>query len=157
MVKGEKKVSFESMLVHSANSFNWYYLPVDAKYAEAFGFQGNSRRVVCTLNNTETFPCTLMPMSGSFFIVVNKKIRTRLGLEAGHKVTVDLVKDTSKYGLPMPEEFEEVLAQDDEGRKYFEALTDGKKTLSHLQRFYDQRHRQTHSPCDYFSGTFKTK
>jgi hypothetical protein len=127
MAKGEKIVSFESVLVHSANSFNWYYIPVDAKYAEDFGFKGNSRRVVCTLNNAETFQCALMPMDGAFFIIVNKKVRTRLGIEAGHSVNVELIKDSSKYGLPMPEEFEEVLAQDDEGRKYFDDLTEGKK------------------------------
>ncbi len=127
MAKGELKISFESVLVHSANSFNWYYIPVEAKHAGILEFTGKSRRVVCTLNNTETFQCALMPMSGEFFIIVNKKVRTRLGLEANHNVKVDLIKDTSKYGLPMPEEFEEVLAQDDEGRKFFEALTDGKK------------------------------
>ena len=39
----------------------------------------------------------------------------------------DREKDTSKYGMPMPEEFEEVLSTDLDGQKYFEQLTDGKK------------------------------
>ncbi len=127
MGKGELKVSFTSVLTNPASSLSWHYLPIEAKHAVKFGFTGNSRRVVCTLNGTETFQCALMPMDGEFFIIINKKIRSRLGIEAGHSVKVELVKDTSKYGLPMPEEFEEVLAQDDEGRKLFEALTDGKK------------------------------
>jgi hypothetical protein len=125
MAKRTKKLKFESVMTLVGGS--WHFLPVDTKYAEALGFEGKSRRVVCTLNNEHTFPCALMPSGGSFFIMVNKKIRTKLGIEAGHSVMVELVKDTSKYGLPMPEEFEEVLAQDDEGRELFEALTDGKK------------------------------
>lgn len=123
--RGSKKISFESVMTLVGSG--WHFLPVDAEHAKALGFEGKSRRVVCTLNGEHTFPCALMPSGGSFFIMVNKKIRTSLGIEAGHSVRVDLVKDTSKYGLPMPEEFEEVLAQDDEGRKLFEALTDGKK------------------------------
>src|SRR5690606_12695467 len=117
--RGSKKVSFESAMTLVGSG--WHFLPVDAEYAEALGFEGKSRRVVCTLNGAHTFQCALMPSGGSFFIMVNKKIRTSLGIEAGHAVRVELMKDTSKYGLPMPEEFEEVLAQDDEGRELFEA------------------------------------
>ena len=46
---------------------------------------------------------------------------------AGDVVRVLLVKDESKYGLPMPEEFEEVLKQDPEGDRLFHALTAGKQ------------------------------
>ncbi|MEZ4892245.1 MAG: YdeI/OmpD-associated family protein [Saprospiraceae bacterium] len=46
---------------------------------------------------------------------------------------VSLKKDTSEYGLPMPEEMAEVLAQDDEGDKLFHALTPGKiRTLLYI-------------------------
>jgi len=127
MKKGTKKIKFKTNLTRFDSDYSWHILPVERQYAEALGFEGKSRRVVCTLNGAESFQCGLMPMNGAFFIMVNKKIRTSLGIEHGHSVNVELVKDTSKYGLPMPEEFEEVLAQDDEGRKYFEALTDGKK------------------------------
>ncbi|MFT3743199.1 MAG: YdeI/OmpD-associated family protein [Pyrinomonadaceae bacterium] len=46
---------------------------------------------------------------------------------AGDMVDVVLVKDESKYGLPMPEEFEEVLNQDPEGDRLFHALGKGKQ------------------------------
>ena len=42
-------------------------------------------------------------------------------------VDVLLEKDESKYGLPMPEEFEEVLKQDPDGDRMFHALTAGKQ------------------------------
>ena len=38
-----------------------------------------------------------------------------------------LKSDDSKYGLPMPEEFQEVLNQDPDGDRYFHALTPGKQ------------------------------
>jgi uncharacterized protein YdeI (YjbR/CyaY-like superfamily) len=50
-----------------------------------------------------------------------------VGAVAGDIVDVVLVKDESKYGLPMPEEFEEVLKQDPEGDDLFHALTAGKQ------------------------------
>jgi bifunctional DNA-binding transcriptional regulator/antitoxin component of YhaV-PrlF toxin-antitoxin module len=87
-----------------------------------------SRRVVCTLNDSHSFQCALLPWTeGGFCIVVNKKIREKLGIADGSKVKVELTKDESKYGLPMPKELREVLRQDREGNKLFHALTPGKQ------------------------------
>ncbi|MGB0176420.1 MAG: YdeI/OmpD-associated family protein, partial [Owenweeksia sp.] len=47
------------------------------------------------------------------------------GLVPGDETRVVLKADTSKYGMPMPEEFEEVLNQDEEGRQLFEELKPG--------------------------------
>jgi len=66
-------------------------------------------------------------------ITVNKKTRDKLGLKAGSKVNVSLRKDESEYGLPMPEELAEVLAQDETGNRLFHALTPGKlRTLLYI-------------------------
>jgi uncharacterized protein YdeI (YjbR/CyaY-like superfamily) len=65
--------------------------------------------------------------------VVNKKIRDQLGLKPGSPAQVSLRKDESEYGLPMPEELAEVLAQDEEGNRLFHALTPGKlRTLLYI-------------------------
>lgn len=68
-----------------------------------------------------------MPKEGDFFILVNKKIRDQLGLIVGDTIQVELVRDESKYGLPMPAELREVLDQDPEGDRLFHALTVGKQ------------------------------
>ena len=99
------------------------------KKVEHFGFKGNLRRVVCTLNGTETFNCSLFPSKGDYFITLSKKLRDKLGLDLGDTATIELEKDESKYGMPMPEEFEEVLRQDDEGRRLFDALSPGNQRL----------------------------
>ena len=68
-----------------------------------------------------------MPSGDIFYIIVNKKKRDALGIAAGDTVGVELVRDESKYGLPMPDELQEVLNQDPEGDRLFHALTAGKQ------------------------------
>jgi bifunctional DNA-binding transcriptional regulator/antitoxin component of YhaV-PrlF toxin-antitoxin module len=65
--------------------------------------------------------------SGEYIISINKKKRDELGIRVGDIISVELTRDESKYGLPMPEEFREVLAQDPEGDRLFHALTPGKQ------------------------------
>ena len=110
-----------------------FHIPVPEPVAQHF-LQEKNRRVVCTLNDQEEFQCALMPKGdGTYFINVNKAIRKRLRLDLGSEVQVKLRKDESKYGLPMPEEFAELLAMDEEGDTYFHALTPGKqRTLLHI-------------------------
>jgi hypothetical protein len=90
--------------------------------------------VVCTLNHTITFQAALMPLKGGdYFINVNKKTRDTLKLQEGSEVHVSLIKDESEYGLPVPEEFVELLKQDIEGSDRFHALTPGKqRTLLYI-------------------------
>ena len=45
-----------------------------------------------------------------------------LNVHAGDTVEVNLIKDNSKYGFEVPEEFEEVLRQDPEAKQQFEVL-----------------------------------
>ena len=111
------------------------YLPVSATLAEAFPIQNGSRRVICTLNEgAMEFPCALVSKGdGDYFIFINKTIRNKLKLKLGQAVQVSLRSDESTYGLPMPEELGELLAQDDEGNALFHALTPGKqRSIIHL-------------------------
>ena len=95
----------------------------------AFAFKGNLRRVICTLNGAETFNCSLFPTKGDYFITLGKKLRDTLRLNVGDSVAMELYKDESKYGMPMPEEFAEVLKQDKEGDRLFKALLPGNQRL----------------------------
>lgn len=122
-----KPVKFTSTLICDPPEKGWHYFSVEACFAEQFEKTGGTRRVICTLNGTETFPCALMPYHGIFYVMVNKERRSRLGLSAGSQVTVELTPDESKYGMPMPEEFEEVLGQDPEGSELFHSLSSGRQ------------------------------
>ncbi len=118
---------FQSIL-EDFNSALWgHHFCVPEAIARPF-IEGDNRRVVCTINGSAPFQCALMPKGdGSFFINVNKKLRDKYKLKLGATLEVSLCKDESRYGLPMPEEFEELLAQDEEGDRLFHGLTPGKQ------------------------------
>lgn len=120
-------VKFKTELVQSTTGSGWHFLLVEKKIERKFGFKGKFKRVVCSINGGEPFQCALMPWGETFYIIVNKQKRDAIGVVAGDVVSVELVKDESKYGLPMPEEFEEVLKQDPEADRLFHALTAGKQ------------------------------
>lgn len=125
MKSASKPVKLESILTKSASG--WYYLTVSPEIAKGFETDGKTRRVVCTLNESHTFQCALMPNKGRFTIGVSQPIRKKLLLQDGDTVTFRLEKDTSKYGMPMPDDFAEVLRQDSEGDRLFHALTPGRQ------------------------------
>lgn len=111
---------FDSNLWH-------FHVMIPKKFASPF-VKGNNRRVVCTLNKTITFHAALMPDGeGAFFINVNQEVRKKLRLKEGDEVLVSLNTDDSEYGLPIPEEFKELLKQDTKGNDLFHALTPGKQ------------------------------
>jgi hypothetical protein len=87
----------------------------------------SSRRVVCVLNDVLTLHAAIMPHNNGWVISMNKNNLKKLGLKVGASVEVSMSQDTSEFGLPMPEELSEVLEQDAEAKKYFDALTAGKK------------------------------
>jgi len=96
--------------------------------------EDGNKRVLCTVNDNEYFHAGLMPTGdGTFYIILNKARMKAFKLEIGTEVNIVLEKDTSKYGMKMPEEFDEVLKSDIEGAEWFEKLTDGKKrNLIHI-------------------------
>ncbi len=122
-----KTVKFKTELTISSTGSGWHFLIVEKEIVAKFGFPDKFKRVVCSINGSEGFQCALMPWGELFYIIVNKKKRDEVGVVAGDMVDVVLVKDESKYGLPMPEEFEEVLKQDPEGDRLFHGLTAGKQ------------------------------
>lgn len=94
---------------------------------------GKNRRVVCTCKG-ESFQSALMPMGdGSYFINLNQKRAKAIGVQDGDTVQIDLEKDNSKYGLPVPREFEAALQLDSDADHLFHQLTMGKqRSLIHI-------------------------
>ena len=124
-----KAVKFKSSLEVTDSTPPWHILRVPKAKVAHFEFKRNLRRVICTLNGKETFNCALFPSKGDYFITLNKKLRDKLQLEVGKTVTIELEKDGSKYGMPMPDEFAEVLRQDPKGERLFNGLSPGNQRL----------------------------
>jgi hypothetical protein len=103
-----------------------HHFPIPEDIARQF-IEGNNRRVICQISEVYTMQCALMPSSEGFFILINKPMVTKLGLNVGEKVTLNLEKDRSEFGHELPEVFTALLEQDDEGRDYFYQLAQGKQ------------------------------
>lgn len=93
-----------------------------------------SKRVVCTLNDANTFQCAIVAYRrGLWVITVNQSLRRVLGLQFEDDVRVTLRPDASTYGHAMPPELAEALRQDGDGRRFFKALTLGRqRTLLYI-------------------------
>lgn len=122
-----KPLRFTAILEKSTNKLWGSHLRVPQSVAKKLA-RGGSRRVLRTLNGSETHQCALVPYGeGCFVLSVNKKWCDALHLEIGSEVKVGLQRDESKYGLPMPAELSELLRQDNEGNRLFHALTSGRQ------------------------------
>ena len=119
-------VQLTSTLNNFRNNLWSYYIAVPKRLGDLF-IDKKNRRVICTINNTCTLHSALMPRGDEYTIYVRKELKAKLNIEEGDEVEVLLEKDNSKYGMPMPEVMETLLAQDDEGRNYFESLTMGRQ------------------------------
>ena len=121
-------------IIENFNSALWHFHLRVPKTIAINYIEGNNRRVVCLLQGTASFQCALMPDgNGDFFININKKLRDKLLLKEGDEVSFSLEKDNSEFGLPVPEEFAELLKIDDEGKAVFMSLTPGKqRTLLYM-------------------------
>ncbi|MBK9163418.1 MAG: DUF1905 domain-containing protein [Acidobacteria bacterium] len=127
MPKAPAKAKFKAELTSDPPGSGWHFIVVESKMGERFPKDGGSRRVICSINGHEGFQCALMPSGGAFYIMVSKEKRARFDIAAGDTIAVELRQDTSEFGAPMPEELEEVMNQDPEGRRMFDALTAGGK------------------------------
>lgn len=117
---------FDTSLQKFDNNVWGYYLPVPAQIARQV-IQGNDRRVKYILNDIIQLHGALMPKGESYFLLMNEANVQKLSLDIGNSVTVEIEKDSSAYGMPMPESFETLLDQDETGNAYFHALTPGKQ------------------------------
>ncbi|WP_425392562.1 YdeI/OmpD-associated family protein [Ekhidna sp.] len=109
-----------------------YYVAIPKKIGDQF-IDGKDRRIVCTINNSTPIHSALMPKGEIYSVYVKKDFMKKYGIAEGDEVTVQLEKDTSEYGKPIPESFQVLLDQDQEGNNLFHSLTKGKqRTLIHL-------------------------
>lgn len=129
-MESENTVHFNSVI----GDETWgHCFAVPSIYAEMFKSEDGSRRIVCVLNDSMTLHAAIMPHGKGWVISMNKTNLKKLGLKVGSPIQVTIRQDDSEFGLPMPEEFREVLEQDPMAKGYFDALTAGKKrSLIHI-------------------------
>ena len=126
------RIQIQSHLENSSGPVWGGHIPVSAEEVKSL-LEGD-KRVICTVNQSISFHAALLSDGmGGYFILLNKQRSKKMALRVGDPVLLELEKDNSKYGMEMPEEFEELLNQDEDGAKIFESLTPGKqRNLIHI-------------------------
>ncbi|TXC77115.1 YdeI/OmpD-associated family protein [Luteibaculum oceani] len=83
-------------------------------------------RFICRINALE-FPCAILKNKGLFQVLMNKENCDQLAASIGDELEIEIRPDTSKYGMPLPEELEYFLEEDPEFENFFEKLSPGKQ------------------------------
>lgn len=121
-----KSITFTATLEDFHSKLYRYHIPVTKEMGDSF-VEGDNRRITCSINGNTPYQCALMHIEGGYYILVRNQLRKQLGVDEGDKLTVTIEKDHSEFGHDVPESFEVLLDQDDEGRGFFEQLTKGKQ------------------------------
>ncbi len=120
-------VKFESKLELFGDDLWGLHFKVDDEIAQKL-IRGKNRRVLCSINGSHPYHAAIMHLKpGIKFVNVNKPFAKKNGIWISDKIQVELTPDNSKYGMEMPEEFQETLNQDPIAFEYFEKLTPGKQ------------------------------
>lgn len=106
--------------------------------------KNNNKRAICTLNGAISFHGAIRrKKDGSFFINVALPICKQLKIKSGAKVFASFSIDNTKYQFEMPEEFKEILDQDEEAGRIFHALTEGnQRSLIYLVSQVKSTHKK---------------
>jgi hypothetical protein len=120
------------------NELYWeLHIPIPENVFSTLVELAKDKRIVCTLNKDFSFHCAMLPTGTFHYILLNRAICKKLNLHLNDDVEVELVKDESKYGMPLSEEMQEVLFSDPEGSDLFHQLTPEKqRTLIHVVNKY---------------------
>jgi hypothetical protein len=123
----ENILEFDTIIELSDNRIWGAHFHVPDLISKVFLDTG-SKRVVVRINDALEYQCALQSKGEGYYVItVNKKNRDKFGFKQGTPLKMKIWKDESTYGLPMPEGFAELLAQDEEGNRLFHGLTAGKQ------------------------------
>ena len=86
-----------------------------------------NKRIICTINNSYTFHCAMIPKNPFHYIMLSKEKIKELKLNINDEILVEIIADKSEYGIDLSEEFQEVLNSDENGKILFKKLTPGKQ------------------------------
>ncbi|MEL7223238.1 MAG: YdeI/OmpD-associated family protein, partial [Bacteroidota bacterium] len=91
-------------------------------------------RIVCMINEDDHYHCAInKSKQHGYFILFSKARQKATGVSAGDELEVTLLADESEYGMPMPKEWAEVLAIDEDAYERFQKLTPGRqRNILHL-------------------------
>lgn len=121
-----KMQEFKSKLAVFDNNVYQYHLAVP-DFVNHYFAQFEHKRVIFSINGQLSKSGGIMKAANYFYLLLNKEIVTQLNLHVGQEISVRFERDTSEYGMEMPEELKCVLDQDHKALAYFQKLIPGKQ------------------------------
>lgn len=119
-----QKINFTTQ-IKRLESLKMYYLEINQAVIQQLG--GSLKvRLWCSVNEQSAWQGGLVALGeGMAYLSINTKRMKDFGVKLGDQVAVCLWIDDSEYGIEMPEELSEVLAQDEMGNQRFHQLSKG--------------------------------
>jgi len=116
----EDVVRFESILDRLPRKGGEFYMLVPDEVAMQFVEGRKPARVRCLLNGKVDFQCAIRPKGGGgFYINIGTPLRQEGKFVLGQKLYAEVRKDESEFGRDVPEELQELLDMDEEGKRLF--------------------------------------
>lgn len=119
-------ISFEEKLGKFDFNHWHYHIPVPDPIAEQM-MDETHRRVLIWIKDSGPYHMALMKAKECWYVLVNQELRKKLDLDEEKIFSVNIERDHSEYGHDVPDEFQFLLDQDEEGNNFFKALTPGKQ------------------------------
>lgn len=119
-------VTFLAHLEHVDGPMVHHTIIIPDEVAEQFVIGKGSVRISCKIGDKPEFPCALIPRHGRHVVIASLKLIKESNLVLGSTFQMTIRTDPGN-GLDLPEEFSEVLAQDEFAYQAFLALKDGGK------------------------------
>jgi hypothetical protein len=88
---------------------------------------GGKRALIRVTIKGHSYESAIGSMDGRSLIPVSAENRAKAGINAGDRVTVDVVLDTKKREVEVPADFAKVLAKNAAAKRAFDALSNSNK------------------------------
>jgi hypothetical protein len=120
------KFSFEARLVVGFRGWIGVELPSESSEYLA------TRRQVAVVGTVagRSFNGIAAPSGTGHFLWINQRVRRQLKLKTGDRVQVSLEPNVRRSGIVIPQELEEALDTQSEGRRWWEALSPAKRRIA---------------------------
>ncbi|MEM9544408.1 MAG: YdeI/OmpD-associated family protein [Bacteroidota bacterium] len=131
------EATFNAVVSKFDDSIWGFHIKVPDQIYSAFAKE-KIKRVLMHFDGSNPLHAGFMPEGdGKYFLMLSKDVMKKMQLALGQNVEVKIVKDTSKYGMPISEEMQELLELDPDGEELFHKLTPGKiRSLLHFVNKY---------------------
>jgi len=121
----KSSASFQSTILKGGGKMGLPLVDVPTKTGEEFQIKSNTRLVATFDGGVERHCALRKSKDGLFYITLSKAFLKEIKKSIGEEVHIHIRHDDSKYGMPIPEEWQEFMDQDEEIAAKFEALTPG--------------------------------